>query len=167
MEIIQNKVAQSGLINLSLKELLQQANVPVIDIANWLYEGIILREDDFKTHIRAYHWSQHTGRTVVLTCTTDAIVPMWAWMLISSRLEEHQARSLYSDPQDLEKAKLLAAIADLPLEPYRDQRVLINGCQHPAITPAAFAAITHKLQPVVRSLMYGEACSNVPIFKRK
>ncbi|MFN4299956.1 MAG: DUF2480 family protein [Thermaurantimonas sp.] len=167
MEIIQNKVAESGLINLSLKELLYQADVQVLDIAGWLYEGIILREDDFKSHIRSYLWSRHSGRTVVLTCSSDAIVPMWAWMLISSKLEEHQARSIYSDPQDLEKTKLLAAIADLPLEPYRGQRVLINGCQHPAITPAAFAAITQRLQTVVRSLMYGEACSNVPIFKRK
>lgn len=167
MEVIQNKIAESGLINLNLKELLHQADIAVIDIAQWLYEGIILREDDFKTHLRTYQWSQHTGHTVVLTCTSDAIIPMWAWMLISSRLEEHNAQFIYTEPQDLEKAKLLAAIADLPVEPFRDKRVLINGCQHPAITPAAFAAVTRRLQPVVRSLMYGEACSNVPIFKRK
>lgn len=167
MEFIPNKVAESGLVNISLKELLYTSDIHVLDITPWLYEGLILREDDFKAHIRTHPWPQHSGRTVVLTGTTDAIIPMWAWMLIASKLEEVHARVIYTEPAALDQAKLLAAIDELNPEDYRDKRVLINGCQHPAITPATFTAITRRLQPYVRSLMYGEACSNVPVFKRK
>ncbi len=167
MERIQNKVEESGLINISLKQLLYTSDVKVIDISGWLYEGFILREDDFKAHIKTHPWEALAGRSVVITCTVDAIIPMWAWMLIAAKLTESKARPFYCDPPDLDHTRLLAAIADLNPEEFRDKRVLINGCQHPAITPAVYIAITERLQPVVKSLMYGEACSNVPVFKRR
>lgn len=167
MESIQNKVTDSGLVNISLKQMLYSIDVKVLDIADWLYEGIILKEDDFKAHLKKYPWETLSGRTVVLTCSSDAIIPMWAWMLISGKLTEFKSRSMYCEPSDIEHTKLMAAISELNQEEYRDKRVLINGCQHPAITPATYIAITERLLPVVKSLMYGEACSNVPVYKRR
>lgn len=167
MHTIPNKVADSGLVTISLKQLIHSNDVRIIDLSDWLYEGLILREDDFKAQIKNYPWDTLTHRATVITCTTDAIIPMWAWMQIAGKLTEHKASVFYSEPSDIDRVRLLAAIAALNPEEYRDKRVLVNGCQHPAITPATYIAITTKLLPVVKSLMYGEACSNVPVFKRR
>lgn len=167
MEEIRNKVAESGLVNISFKQLLQEKQAYVLDIADWLYEKLILREVDFKKNIEEHNWSQYAGKTLVVYCSVDAIIPMWAWMLIAAKVTEVGGKLLFSSAADLEAKKLLSILNDLDLEIYREKRILINGCQHPAVTPDSFCLIVQRLLPVAKSLMYGEACSNIPIFKKK
>jgi hypothetical protein len=167
MEEIRNKVAESHLININFKQLLQEKQPQVLDIADWLYEKLIVREEEFKKCVEQHNWGQYRGKTLVVYCSEDVIIPMWAWMLIANRVTAAGGKLIYSSTREIEEKKLLSIVDSLDVEEFRDKRILINGCQHPAVTPETYCLITQKLQPVARSLMYGEACSNIPIYKKK
>jgi hypothetical protein len=166
MESLVNKVAESGIITINLEEYLPK-NVMVFDLKSFLFMELILKEKDFRASLLAHDWNAYEGKDVVLTCSTDAIIPVWAYMLVSSYLQP-MAKSLVVGKEEESKQHLLIQnIEALDVSEYTDKRVVIKGCGEIPIPESAYAAITFKLKPVVKSLMYGEPCSTVPIFKKK
>jgi hypothetical protein len=162
---IENKVANSGLYNLDLAQFKPKSPVVALDIAPWLWEGIALKESLFKEHLQSHNWETYHNKIVALHCSADAIIPNWAYMLVAVKLKEVAESVWLGSIDDSIKAHYLQAIARYDAGELSQQRVLIKGCGD--TPPEAFVAITQKLLPVVQSLMFGEACSNVPLYKRK
>lgn len=167
MQEIINKVEQSGLITIELNQLLSNRARIAFDLKEWLYEGLILREKDFREGLAAHDWSQYRDAYVCVHCSADAIVPIWAYMLVAGYLEGVAAGVFFSAPEEVENMITQREISNLDTAKYKDQRVIVKGCSDLKAPEAAYMAITMKLQPVVKSLMFGEACSTVPVFKRK
>jgi hypothetical protein len=166
-EEIENKVAQSALVNFNLEDHYTDGERSVIDISKYLDEGIVLREKLFRDQLINEDWSIYQGHYIALTCSTDAIVPTWAYMLISSHLEGVARKVVFGELETLETVLFEEALHDVDLEKYRDKPVIVNGCGNKPVPEAAYVKLTSILKPVVKSLMFGEACSTVPIFKRK
>jgi len=166
-ENIVNKVALSGLISFDLADLHQPGERLVYDIKDNLFQGLILREKDFREFVKNHNWDQYTGKNVAVICSADAIVPTWAYMLIASKLAPYANFFVFGDLALLETSLYLLALEKLPLEKYKDQRLVIKGCGDIEVPTAAYMAITAKLNNIAKSVMYGEPCSTVPIFKRK
>ncbi len=166
-EEIINKVAQSKLVTFDLEDYYPKGERKVLDLKGWLYEGIILREKEFRTFLAEYDWEQYTDAFVALTCSTDAIVPGWAYMLVTTKLQPYAKKIIQGDLQDLETSLYQTIIAGLDVSMYSDMPVIIKGCSHKPVPPNAYLLLTEKLMPVAKSIMYGEACSSVPLFKRK
>jgi len=166
-EEIINKVAQSKLVTFDLEDYYPKGERKVLDLKGWLYEGIILREKEFRTFLAEYDWEQYTDAFVALTCSTDAIVPGWAYMLVTTKLQPYAKKIIQGDLQDLETSLYQTVIAGLDVSMYSDMPVIIKGCSHKPVPPNAYLLLTEKLMPVAKSIMYGEACSSVPLFKRK
>jgi hypothetical protein len=166
-ENIVNKVALSGLISFDLADLHQPGERVVYDIKDNLFQGLILREKDFREFVKSHDWAQYTGKNVAVICSADAIVPTWAYMLIASKLAPYASFFVFGDLELLETSLYLLALEKLPLEKYKDQRLVIKGCGDIEVPTAAYMAITAKLNNIAKSVMYGEPCSTVPIFKRK
>lgn len=166
-DLLVNKVAESGIITLNLEDFIPAADtIAVFDIKPFLFREMILREKDFREALKIHDWSQYDDKHVAVTCTTDAIIPMWAYMLIAASLQ--QAASVFSgDAQQLTERLILKGIEDLDAAPYNDKRVVIKGCGDKVMPDGAYVAVTAKLKPVVKSLMYGEPCSTVPVYKKK
>ena len=164
---IVNKVAQSGIITLDLEELMLPGDRVLFDIKPWLFEELILKEKDFREDVSKHDWSQYQDKFVALTCTADAIVQTWAYMLIAVNLLPYAKKIVYGDLVELEKVLFQQQIADLNPEDYRDQRVVIKGCSTRHVPISAYVELTSFLTPLVKSVMYGEPCSTVPVFKRK
>ncbi len=166
-ETIINKVAQSGLMTVDLAHFAPQGERVVYDIKDNLFHGLILREKDFREFVKTHDWQQYSGKYVAITCTADAIVPTWAYMLLANRLEPHAKGVVFGDLAILETVLYERALAALDLEKYRDQRVVVKGCGDIEIPESAFVKFTTLLSKVAKSIMYGEPCSTVPVFKRK
>ena len=166
MEALVNKVAESGIITLNLEEYLPK-NVMVFDLKSFLFMELILKEKDFRAALLTHDWNQYTGKDVILTCSTDAIIPVWAYMLVSSYLEPVAQTLVVGNETESKHTLLLNRIDSIDVSEYTDKRVVIKGCGEIPIPESAYAAITFKLKPVVKSLMYGEPCSTVPIYKKK
>lgn len=166
MEII-NKVAQSGLITIEMKSFKGSQKRTVIDIKKWLYEGIVLKEKLFRSHIKEVQWDNYKNHFVAIHCSEDAIVPVWAYMLITTYLKPYAEKIILGDSNELEAHIFHQNINRLKASDYKDKRVLIKGCSDTYIPDTSFVLISDLLINEVKSLMFGEACSNVPIFKRK
>lgn len=166
-ENIVNKVALSGLVSFDLVELHQPGERVIYDIKENLFQGLILREKDFREFIKNHNWEQYTGKNVAVICSADAIVPTWAYMLIASKLAPYANFFVFGDLQVLETTLYILALEKLQLDKFKDQRLVIKGCGDIDVPTAAYMAITAKLSTIARSVMYGEPCSTVPIFKRK
>lgn len=166
-EEIVNRVTSSGLITLNLEELRDQGERVVYDIKQNLFQELILKEKDFRAFVKANDWSVYEGKNVALTCSTDAIVPTWAYMLLASVISPYANHIAFGDLDDLEQSLFQRAIEAINPEEYRDNRVVIKGCGDEAVPVFAYTEIVRKLQPVARSIMYGEPCSTVPVFKKK
>lgn len=166
MEEIRNKVAESGLITLSLEDYYPRAKRMNLDIKAWLYEEMILREKDFREHLKAHQWEQYQDAYVAVYCSADAIVPQWAYMLLGSYLEGIAAKVVYGSQEILETVVMEEVLGNLDLSAYQDQRVILKGCGDLPIPPQAYLKFSMELQKVVKSLMFGEACSTVPIYKK-
>lgn len=166
-ENIVNKVASSGLITLNLEEYYNQAERVVYDIKDNLFHGLILREKDFREFIKAHDWTQYAGKNVAVTCTADAIVPTWAYMLLANRLSPYVNEVVFGDIETLEAVLLSKAMAKINYNAYANERVVVKGCADIDIPVFAYVEITRHLSKVAKSIMYGEPCSTVPIFKRK
>ena len=164
---IENKVAKSALRNFNLEDYYQDGERSVIDISTFLDEGIVLREKAFREQVKNEDWDKYRNHYIALTCSTDAIVPTWAYMLICSQLENIAAKVLYGDQITLETVLFQETLQRIDLEEYRDKRVIVNGCGDKPVPESAYVELTLLLKPVVKSLMFGEACSTVPIYKRK
>ncbi|MFD3275098.1 DUF2480 family protein [Aquirufa echingensis] len=166
MEEIINKVKQSGLIQIDLEDLRPKGERVFIDIAPQLFMGLALREKDFRTFIQTHDWSQYQGKHVAIACTADAIIPTWAYMLISSQLSGKASTIVYGSLADLEKHLFEQVIQDMDLVPYDDAKIVIKGCSKESVPLDAYVSLTNRLRPLARSLFFGEPCSTVPIYKK-
>lgn len=167
MDEIVNRVKESGLISMDLADFKPKIKLVGIDIADALWERIVLKEKDFRQWIKEHDWNQYEEFAVFIYCSEDAIIPTWAYMLIASKLEELNVTYVVGSKLDLEKYLISENINSLKLDPFKDGRVIIKGCSDIASPEYAMTQLIHHLQPVVKSIMYGEPCSTVPVFKRK
>ncbi|PWL39746.1 hypothetical protein DKG77_02645 [Flagellimonas aquimarina] len=167
MSEIVNRVAQSKLMTFDLEELYPQGQRVILDIKDWLYEGFILREKEFRKHLEDHDWSVYKDAYVALGCTTDAIVPGWAYMLVASKLNPHAKKAVIGSLEDLEMSLYQTLLEGLDVSEFIDKPVIIKGCSNKPVPENAYIMAIAKIQPVAKSVMYGEACSSVPIHKRK
>ena len=164
-EII-NRVAKSPLVVVDLEDYYPAGRRVQFDIADWLYEGLILREKDFRDHVANHDWSQYQGAFVAMYCSADAIIPGWAYLLLSVHLSPFARKVVVGDLVTLENILYAEIIADFDVSEYKDKPLIIKGCAHKPIPDTAFVLLAQKLQPVAKSIMYGEACSSVPLYKK-
>ena len=167
MKTIENKVAQSGLITISLEEFHQKGERIIFDIKPYLWQEQVIKEKDFRTFIKTHDWEQYKSKFVAITCSVDAIVPSWAYMLVAVALNPYAKKTTFGNLQDLERELYIDSINNFDIETIRDERVLVKGCGDINIPDSVFISVTEKFIPVVQSLMFGEACSNVPLYKKK
>ena len=163
--MIENRVAKSGIITLDLVDFIPSGNQYVVDMKDFMQDGLILREKDFRLRIKEKDWSEFQDGFVAVSNSSDGIIPLWAYMLVSSALQPYSSFVVRGNKSHLKGALLKRSIEAIDESEYKDKRVIIKGCGKESIPESAYIAITQKLQPVVRSLMFGEACSTVPVFK--
>lgn len=162
-----NKVAESGIITIDLSEFYPKEAVAVFDIKDYLFMGLILKEKDFRASLEAVDWSIYADKNVAVTCSADAIIPVWAYMLISVYLQPVARNIIFGSEESIQETILLDAIKSIDASIYEDQRVVVKGCGDIDIPASAYLCITNKLRPFAKSIMYGEPCSTVPVFKKK
>lgn len=165
-EVFVNKVQESGIITLDLEEFYPKAETVVFDMKDHLFMGLILKEKDFRETMKNLDLSPYEGKHIALTCTADAIIPVWAYMLVVSYLEPVAKAIVFGDSDFLHKTIFLKNIAAINPAVYEDKRVVIKGCGELPISESAYVAATSLLRPVAKSIMYGEPCSTVPIYKK-
>ena len=165
-EII-NRVANSKLATIDLEDFYPEGKRVVFDIKDWLFEGLILREKDFRLSAKEHNWSQYKNSFVALTCSTDAIIPGWAYMLLTSHLDAYAKKVLVGNLETLETSIYQDIIASIDISKFKDKPIIIKGCSNKPVPENAYILLTSKLLPVAKSIMYGEACSSVPLYKRK
>ncbi|MCX2573991.1 DUF2480 family protein [Pedobacter sandarakinus] len=166
-ENIVNKVASSGLVTLNLEDFYQKGERILYDIKENLFHGLILKEKDFREFIKTHDWSQYQDKNVAIICSADAIVPTWAYMLLANRMSSYAKEVVFGDLSTLEAVMFAKALAKINPQDFADERVVVKGCGDIDIPVSAYVEITNKLSPVVKSMMFGEPCSTVPVFKRK
>ncbi|TCZ70483.1 DUF2480 family protein [Flaviaesturariibacter aridisoli] len=162
-----NKVAAAGLLTLDLETFLPKAPIAFFDLKDHLFMGLILKEKDFREALKAKDWNEWAGKYVAVGCSVDAIIPVWAYMLVASYLQPVAREVFVGSETELYKHIVLNNIQAVNAADYEDQRVVVKGCGDVAIEPYAYAAITQKLLPLAKSVMYGEPCSTVPVYKKK
>lgn len=165
MSEIVNKVAESGLITLDLETFYPQEEILSFDLKDHLFMGLILKEKDFRASLQSFDWSVYQGKAVALFCSADAIIPLWAYMLVTSYLNPIAKRVLSGTQEEARKQLFIENIRALDPAQFSGSRVVVKGCGDIEISEYAFVEITSILQPVVKSLMYGEPCSTVPVYK--
>ena len=165
-EAFVNKVAESGIITLNLEDHYPKESVAVFDMKDHLFMGLILKEKDFREALKTLDTSVYADKIVALTCSADAVIPMWAYMLVTSLLEPVAKEIIFGTAADAKEKILLRNIKAIDNALYEDARIVIKGCGELPISEAAYIAITNKLRPVAKSIMYGEPCSTVPVFKK-
>jgi hypothetical protein len=165
-DIIVNKVSESGLITLDLEEFYPKEETGIFDMKDHLFMGMILKEKEFREAMKNLDTSPYKGKNIALTCSADAIIPMWAYMLAASYLEPVANEVVFGDKEFLHKTLFLKNISKINVADYLDKRVVIKGCGELPISETAYVAITSLLRSVVKSIMYGEPCSTVPIYKK-
>ena len=166
-EEIINRVANSKLKVIDLEDFYPKGKRILFDIKDWLLEGLVLREKDFRANVAEHDWSQYKDCYVALHCSTDAIVPDWAYILISLELEEFSKMTVIGSLELLESIVYTTIISELDLSIYQDMPVIIKGCSNKPVPANALVLLSQKLKPIAKSIMFGEACSAVPLFKRK
>jgi hypothetical protein len=166
-ETIVNRVAASGLVTIDLEEYYPKGETAIFDLKDYLFRGLILKEKDFRMALQEMDWKQYRDKNVAITCSADAIIPRWAFMLAATYLQPVAKEIVFGDEKTLQQTLLLKNLSAIKAEDYLDKRVIVKGCGDVDIPEAAYVEITNKLRPFVKSIMYGEACSNVPIFKKK
>jgi len=165
-EII-NRVASSKLVTIDLEDFYPEGKRVLFDIKDWLFEGFVLREKDFRNQIAEFDWSQYQDKYVALTCSTDAIIPGWAYMLLSIQLEPYAKKIVIGTLDNLETSIYQDIINALNVSEFKDKPIIIKGCSNKPVPQNAYIMLSNKLKPIAKSIMYGEACSSVPLFKKK
>jgi hypothetical protein len=166
LEEIVNKVAASGLVTFNLEDYYVQGERIELDIKDHLYEGLILREKDFREFVKNHDWAQYSNHYVAISCSTDAIVPTWAYMLLATKLQPFAKQVFFGNKEAMESALYYEKLSKVNLDEYRDQRVVIKGCSNLPVPVSAYVEVTRILTPIVKSIMYGEPCSTVPLYKK-
>ena len=165
-EAIINKVANSGLITIDLENYIPSGDIATFDLKDHLFMGLILKEKDFREGLKKMDWSIYNNKYVAITCSADAIIPAWAYMLVITFLRDRAKDSYAGTPEEFQKHLFLKQIAAIDVNQFADQRIVVKGCGDSTIDSYAYAEITKHLLPVVKSIMYGEPCSTVPVYKR-
>ncbi len=166
-EEIINRVANSKLKTIDLEDFYPKGQRILFDISDWLMEGLVLREKDFRNYVAEHDWSQYKDCYVALHCSTDAIVPDWAYMLISVQLQEYSKLTVIGNLKTLESILFAEIISKINVSEYKGLPVIIKGCSNKPVPANALVLLTQKLKPIAKSIMFGEACSFVPLFKHK
>ena len=162
-----NRVANSGLVTINLENYYPTPTIVPFDLKPYLFKELILKEKDFRQALKGVIWSQYEHQIVTVYCSGDAIIPVWAYMLVASYLAPF-AEQVFQGNRHQYLSHHFTKIADqMDIDHLKDKKVVIKGCGEKEVPPAAYLAITHKLRPVVASIMYGEPCSTVPVYKRK
>lgn len=167
MDPIVNRVAESALITFDLEKFYQIGQRQSIDLSQWLFEGLILKEKYFRAQLNAHDWSVYQDQFVALYCSTEAILPAWASLLVTSHLQPYSRKVVMGTLEDLEVQLFSEEIQLLDVTPFKDKPVIIKGCSDKTVPQDAYVQLITKLQPIVKSLFYGEACSSVPLYKKK
>lgn len=162
-----NKIAQSGLITFDLEKYYPQQEMVIFDLKDFLFMELILKEKDYREKLKNLDWSIYQNKTVGVTCSADAIIPMWAYMLAVTYLQPVADEVIFADEAQLFNFLFLRNMSAIDPKDFEDKRVVIKGCGDKKIPEAAYVEITKILLPVAKSIMYGEACSTVPLFKKK
>ena len=162
-----NKVSESGLITLDLEEFYPKGETVLFDMKDHLFMGLILKEKEFREGLKNVDLELYRDKNVALTCTADAVIPVWAYMLVAAFLQPVAAAIVFGNEDFLHKTLFLKNLAAIDPADYSDKRVVIKGCGELPITEIAYVEITNLLRPVVKSIMYGEPCSTVPVYKKK
>ena len=166
MEIV-NKVAQSGLITIDLEDFYIPGERMLFDMKDWLFQELILKEKDFREKLKEHDWNVYSGKFVAIICSADAVVPTWAFMLVATQLKPVVKKLSFGDLHKLEEELFDEEISKLNIADFNDKKIVIKGCSKIEVPVSAFVNLTAKLRPVVKSIMYGEPCSTVPVYKRK
>lgn len=161
-----NKVANSGLITLNLEEHYPQADMMTFDLKDYLFKELILKEKDFRAALKTIDWTQYQDKILLVYCSTDAIIPIWAYMLVSAYSAPYALDIFQGTKDEFLKKHYELALASINANEYEGKRIVIKGCSDKDVPPSAYVALTQKLQPLAQSIMFGEPCSTVPIFKR-
>lgn len=162
-----NRVTESALTTIDLEDFYPKGDTAVFDLKDHLFMGLILKEKDFRAALQSLDWEQYRDKYVAITCSADAIIPMWAYMLVATNLQPVAKDVVFGEEKDLVPTVLIKNLAAVKGEDYTDKRVVVKGCGDVAIPETAYVEITNRLRPYVKSIMYGEPCSTVPIFKKK
>ncbi|HTF82594.1 MAG TPA: DUF2480 family protein [Cytophagales bacterium] len=164
-EII-NKVANSGLITIDLEDFYDRGERVLFDIKENLWQGLVLKEKDFRDFLKTHDWSQYQGKNVAVDCTVDAIVPTWAYMLVATKLKPYAKHVFFGTLEQLEVVLYQEALRSIDFDVYKDQKVVIKGCGKLQVPTDAYVQLTLKLYEVASSIMFGEPCSTVPVYKK-
>jgi len=166
-DILINKVSESALITINLEDYYPKEEIVIFDLKDYLFMGLILKEKDFRESLKNLNLGSFTGKLVTVTCSADAVIPMWAYMLTASYLQPVAKEVFFGTGEEVKKQILLSNISSIPVEEFTDKRIVIKGCGELPVGEAAYLQATKILRPVAKSIMYGEPCSTVPIFKRR
>jgi hypothetical protein len=162
-----NKVDSSGLLTIDLADYYPAGERVLFDLKPLLLEEFLLKEKDFREFVKKHDWQIYAGKFVAVTCTNDAVIPVWAYMLIGSALQPYARKIFFGTLEEMEKSLFYEKLTRINAEDFRDQRIVIKGCGDTPVPVAAYMELTRILKPVVKSIMYGEPCSTVPVYKRK
>src|SRR5688500_8796429 len=163
---IVNKVTASGIITINPEDFVPVGERVLFDMKPHLYEELLLKEKDFREFVKNEDWSRYQDKYVAITCTNDAIIPVWAYMLVTVALEPYATTVVYGDLAKLEEVLFSNELQKFDTSQYADQRIVIKGCGDKPVPDAAYVELTRLLTPIVKSIMYGEPCSTVPVFKK-
>ncbi len=165
-DTIINRVVKSGLISLDLEDFYHAGERVLYDIKDNLFMGLILKEKDFREFLKTHDWQQYSGKNVAITCTEDAVIPTWAYMLLAIQLEPYANAIVFGNLQDLEQKLYDEALAKINFEDYAGAKVVVKGCSKVAVPTTAYVEVTRRLRPYAQSIMFGEPCSTVPLYKK-
>lgn len=165
-EII-NRVAQSGLIQINPSDFIPGGERISLDIKPWLFQEMILKEKDFRAHLKEHNWQQYQGKQVAVCCTADAIIPTWAYMLIAESLQSIASEIFFGTAESMLESLVIQNIRNTNFETFRNQRIVIKGCSDYKFSPAVYMLLTEKLKPLTKSILFGEPCSTVPVYKAR
>lgn len=165
-DVIVNRAANSGLITFNLEEYHDKNERVIYDLKDNLFMGMILKEKDFREFLKSHDWAIYQNKNVAITCTEDAIIPMWAYMLLALHLEPYANCVVYGTLEDLEERLFLNAFENIDFQQFNETRVVVKGCGDIDIPTSVYVELTRRLLPHVKSLMFGEPCSTVPLYKK-
>ncbi len=161
-----NRIANSGLITINLEDYFPKGEIIAFDLKDYLFMELVLKEKDFRAALKEHDWSQYQDKNLLVHCSTDAIIPMWAYMLIAAYAEPFALNISQGNQEDFIKLSYQKALGEIDFGQYQDKRIVIKGCSMKPVPPYAYALLTQSLRPYAQSIMFGEPCSTVPVFKR-
>ena len=164
---IKNRVAESSLVTIDFDEFINKKKIIVFDLKMWLKDELILIEKDFRNSVNNHNWKDYNEHLVLIQCSTNAIIPHWAYLLISSKLKENGIKNFIGSEEDYNNYSIINSIHNIDLNEFKEKSVIVKGCSNYANKNYYYSLIVDKIQNEVKSLMFGEACSSVPIYKRK